>query len=406
VKRLLVVALLSSSACFVEPANPPPATGPGPAGGFGAVDQSGQPAGSGMAAGGAIEVGCSYNGTQLPGDVGAVFQVACPPGCEASGGLWGSGLAADAVATIDLWPQIAVAPDGGVYVAWGSWSQDETALPSSYRLTRLTNAGANAPGWTSAGISLGAFHADWLGTQKEASLLALAPDGRGGVWALVGHPTAPGGGLNTLLYRLQGDGQSAADWPASGRNSPGGPTSYWLTAEPASFRAYDDHLDGVILGTPQICADCVPPLAFIRVAATGASGFINYQPAKLSLEAFVREDGGLDLANCQSSGPSGPFQPPAYISFTQSGGAGFYEPHNESVIQWFGDVGLASCGANGAVLFWSQTRERFGLFARRFGLAGQVTGVEPDAAASKGLRLAFVPGRGVVARVDFAGGAA
>jgi hypothetical protein len=161
----------------------------------------------------------------------------------------------------------------------------------------------------------------------------------------------------------------------------------------------------VILGTPQICADCVPPLAFIRVAATGASGFINYQPAKLSLEAFVREDGGLDLANCQSSGPSGPFQPPAYISFTQSGGAGFYEPHNESVIQWFGDVGLASCGANGAVLFWSQTRERFGLFARRFGLAGQVTGVEPDAAASKGLRLAFVPGRGVVARADFAGGA-
>jgi len=153
-----------------------------------------------------------------------------------AGGLWGSGLAADAVATIDLWPQIAVAPDGGVYVAWGSWSQDETALPSSYRLTRLTNAGANAPGWTSAGISLGAFHADWLGTQKEASLLALAPDGRGGVWALVGHPTAPGGGLNTLLYRLQGDGQSAADWPASGRNSPGGPTSYWLTAEPASFR--------------------------------------------------------------------------------------------------------------------------------------------------------------------------
>ena len=90
-KRLLVVALLSSTACFVEPANaPPPAAGPGPAGGFGPVDQSGAPQGGGMTAGGVIEAGCSYNGTQLPGDVGAVFQVACPPGCEATGGLWGS----------------------------------------------------------------------------------------------------------------------------------------------------------------------------------------------------------------------------------------------------------------------------------------------------------------------------
>jgi len=90
VKRLLVVALLSSSACFVEPANPPPATGPGPAGGFGAVDQSGQPAGSGMAAGGAIEVGCSYNGTQIRGEVGTTVLVNCPAGCGNTAGLWGT----------------------------------------------------------------------------------------------------------------------------------------------------------------------------------------------------------------------------------------------------------------------------------------------------------------------------
>jgi len=47
-------------------------------------------AGPGMMSGGPIEAGCSYNGTQLPGDVGATFQVACPPGCEATGGLWGT----------------------------------------------------------------------------------------------------------------------------------------------------------------------------------------------------------------------------------------------------------------------------------------------------------------------------
>jgi hypothetical protein len=41
-------------------------------------------------AGGPIEAGCSYNGTQLPGEVGAVFEVACPAGCESTRGLWGT----------------------------------------------------------------------------------------------------------------------------------------------------------------------------------------------------------------------------------------------------------------------------------------------------------------------------
>jgi hypothetical protein len=84
VKRLVVLALLSSSACFVEPTAPPSAMGPPPQGGFGPV------AGGPQQGGGVIEAGCSYNGTQLPGDVGAEFQVACPAGCEASGGLWGT----------------------------------------------------------------------------------------------------------------------------------------------------------------------------------------------------------------------------------------------------------------------------------------------------------------------------
>src|SRR5262245_57681654 len=64
--------------------------GPPPQGGFGPVAQGAPPPAGAMAAGSPIEAGCSYNGTQLPGDVGGVFQVACPPGCEAQGGLWGS----------------------------------------------------------------------------------------------------------------------------------------------------------------------------------------------------------------------------------------------------------------------------------------------------------------------------
>ena len=50
------------------------------------------PPGGGAPAGGGqtIEAGCSDNGTQLTGDVGAEFQVSCPANCEAQGGLWGS----------------------------------------------------------------------------------------------------------------------------------------------------------------------------------------------------------------------------------------------------------------------------------------------------------------------------
>ena len=88
--RSLVAALLALSACYVAPVpGPPPPMGPPPRGGFGPV-AGGPPQGGAMTAGGVIEAGCSYNGTQLPGEIGATFQVACPPGCESSGGLWGS----------------------------------------------------------------------------------------------------------------------------------------------------------------------------------------------------------------------------------------------------------------------------------------------------------------------------
>src|ERR1700733_13446904 len=42
------------------------------------------------ASGGPIEAGCSFNAGQLQGGPGAVFQIACPAGCESVGGLWGT----------------------------------------------------------------------------------------------------------------------------------------------------------------------------------------------------------------------------------------------------------------------------------------------------------------------------
>jgi len=37
-----------------------------------------------------IEAGCGFNGTQLQGEIGSEFQVACPANCQAEGATWGS----------------------------------------------------------------------------------------------------------------------------------------------------------------------------------------------------------------------------------------------------------------------------------------------------------------------------
>ena len=39
---------------------------------------------------GPIEAGCSYEGASLQGDIGSIFQVACPPGCQDIGAVRGT----------------------------------------------------------------------------------------------------------------------------------------------------------------------------------------------------------------------------------------------------------------------------------------------------------------------------
>ena len=42
------------------------------------------------AAAAAIEAGCSFNATQIRGEIGSSHLVNCPPGCDDTGGLWGT----------------------------------------------------------------------------------------------------------------------------------------------------------------------------------------------------------------------------------------------------------------------------------------------------------------------------
>lgn len=96
VGALALLSALAGAGCYVTPPRPvvryapppppirigvavPPPSGPAP------VYQ-----GQATAQSGPFEVGCSYSGNQLPGGPGAVFQVACPGGCDQSGGLWGT----------------------------------------------------------------------------------------------------------------------------------------------------------------------------------------------------------------------------------------------------------------------------------------------------------------------------
>jgi hypothetical protein len=76
----LAVTLAASLGCTISGPMGPPVTYPAPGG------YSAPPA----ASGGPIEAGCSFNAGQVQGDPGAVFQIACPPGCESTGGLWGT----------------------------------------------------------------------------------------------------------------------------------------------------------------------------------------------------------------------------------------------------------------------------------------------------------------------------
>jgi LCCL domain len=66
--------------------------------------------------GGPIQAGCSYNATQLPADsLGTSYQIACPSGCESSGGLWGTDIytADSAICRAGIHAG-AIAPGGGV----------------------------------------------------------------------------------------------------------------------------------------------------------------------------------------------------------------------------------------------------------------------------------------------------
>jgi hypothetical protein len=124
-------------------------------------------------------------------------------------------------------------------------------------------------------------------------------------------------------------------------------------------------------------------------------------------EVVPKRDGGIFLGTFNEDGPYQPYDYWAFLRLAQfaapPGWSPWSEIHQEPVLVWYGDIGVAaSLSDDGAVFFWSQVRERIGLFARRFSTYGEVTAVAttPRALALRALR--FVPGVGVRAAVSLA----
>lgn len=309
---------------------------------------------------------------------------------------------------------VATVADGGLWVAFASSIVADTGglEPGDVRVRRLSVAGLPSPEWPSAGVVVAPFRGDLLanseywGPTPAMRLAAVAGDQDGGSFVLFGELLGSGWNLNSeyRLQRLDPQGAVAPGWPPAGIRPR---VNYALPANTGAFaetslRLYQDRRGGVTAGVPAFY-DHMTTFMFGRVLESGALAGEDLVVNISRIEVADLPPGGVAAAACIPVDPYGPYSPSAFVGVAQSGGSpSFVEYHNEPVLNWYGDVGLAATQDGGAIFVWSQERERFGVFAIRLGPAGQVTGV-PPVAMGPSLRAHFARGRGVLAQVTLPG---
>ncbi len=309
------------------------------------------------------------------------------------------------ILTLETWPQLALAPDRGVFVAWALWSSDVATIPSGYQLLRLDPDGTLAAGWAPEGLPVRPFaftSDDYVNMQVPASQVAISSDDRGGVFVYSNDPSAmffQSIGQARLDRRL-GDGSPDPGWPA------GGPVTGWTFADASvdgSLRVMSDGHEGAVAASPILYTDSPLIQHYQSFGPTGvSSSSLTTDVISPGHETVTDGAGGMFVASFWPYGPFGPFSPYAMLQVRHvpdGSSALLLETHDNPVVTWYGDIALAPTRDGGAVFFWSQERERFGLFARRFTAAGEVTAapVAAPALALSGLR--YVPGEGVRARI-------
>jgi hypothetical protein len=313
----------------------------------------------------------------------------------------------DVVTTYEFWPQTSLAPDGGAFVAWATLSTDANEVPSAWRLARVGTNGLTASGWPDEGLSIGEFvHDDPVEPLPPSwSHLAIADDGAGGVFLNIVNATSASGygypEVDPRLHRLQGDGTLFPGWPSEG------------AAIANVIVAGDVGPDGAARVFPGASGEALVGLPFFSVhwpyytAARVTAGGAPYPEGAGSVsgvEMVPSGTGSVFMGSFHPQGPSGPYQPNAHIQLHQfpepPGWTGFYEFHDEIVVSWYGDIAVSPTEDGGCVFFWSQHRERFGLFARRFSATQELLDVQAPTLPLGRLTARFVRGSGVV--VSFA----
>lgn len=176
----------------------------------------------------------------------------------------------------------------------------------------------------------------------------------------------------------------------------------------ASLQVASDGRDGAFAGIPSYF-DHGSEFQFVRVFGNGTVPCCDGARTSLAQHEFApAPGGGLWVASFNGTGPYGYYEPGAFLAVDQSepsSWTGFFEYHEEVLMHWYDDIGLAATADGGSVFYWSQAHDRFGLFARRFTATGQVTGVTPVVDAKPALHsLRFTSGAGVRARLTLPAG--
>lgn len=303
-------------------------------------------------------------------------------------------------------------PAGGAWIAWGDAPYDSAGYHAgSWRLLRVTSAGLTSPGWDVAGLPVGVFHGELLvGSWPDetppyfaSSPVAVAPDSADGAYLLRSVVAAGGGGVTStpVLDHLDAAGSPDPSWPAGVEPYASGFDLPFDSGANCSVRLFPEAAGGVFALRPSYYSEGYIDVTLDRFTSAGTqSGWARVTPT--GFECIVPPSGDTYLADYWPIGRQGPYSPNASLRLEQtyaSGatGPGFYEWHDQMWGTWYGDIGLAPTSGAGAIIAWSQVRERFGIFARRFIHAGEVTAVPPGVAPARALRLRFARGRGVIA---------
>lgn len=324
----------------------------------------------------------------------------------------------DDAETVHFWPDLALAPDGGIFLSWATWSFDTTAVQSGLRVRRLTGSGENSPGWPVEGLMVGSFRPEGIpDIVIQAPLLDIAPDGRGGLFVYAGSlwsTSVSSAGVSRRLHRLRGDGEPASDWPEGGRELPDYFYYDWRAGPDLGLRVQPDGIDGAFVEGLAYVLHAPPSVSLARCTAAGEwpqewpAPWAAFEVLGAGHETVVTGDGRAFVAQFEAYLEFGYRDwPPAFIGVDQwaapMGWAHWREWHNveRTGYQVFGDIALAPSGDGGVVLFWSQVRYRFGLFARRFSPSGEVTVAvrQPGWEITPLFQLSFSKGVGVRARV-------